>query len=130
MNCSSMKPQNKELKMKHLSKIEVAIIKARIFRGDKYSEIAADFRINQGLQGYLGCGLNIETDQSQAAKSRPEVQMCFGEQGSNQKVSRRRRDEIYERILDTSSIQFGLRRQCIKLFSRRPWHPAFNQRVL
>ncbi len=34
--------------MKHLSKIEIATIKARIFRGDKYSEIAADYRINQG----------------------------------------------------------------------------------
>jgi hypothetical protein len=51
-----MKPQNKELKMKHLSKIEVAIIKARIFRGDKYSEIAADFRINQGRLSDLKYG--------------------------------------------------------------------------
>ena len=34
--------------MKHLSKAEIAIIKARIARGDKYSEIAADYRINQG----------------------------------------------------------------------------------
>jgi hypothetical protein len=56
MNCSSMKPQNKELKMKHLSKIEVAIIKARILRGDKYSEIAADFRINQGRLSDLKYG--------------------------------------------------------------------------
>lgn len=34
--------------MKHLSKIEIAVIKARILRGDKYAEIAADYRINQG----------------------------------------------------------------------------------
>jgi hypothetical protein len=34
--------------MKHLSKAEIAIIKARIIRGDKYAEIASDFRINQG----------------------------------------------------------------------------------
>ncbi len=34
--------------MKHLSNAEIAVIKARIVRGDKYSEIAADYRINQG----------------------------------------------------------------------------------
>jgi hypothetical protein len=34
--------------MKHLSKPEIAVIKARILRGDKYSEIASDYRINQG----------------------------------------------------------------------------------
>lgn len=34
--------------MKHLSKAEIAIIKARIARGDKYSEIASDYRVNQG----------------------------------------------------------------------------------
>lgn len=34
--------------MKHLSKAEIAIVKARILRGDKYSEIAADYRLNQG----------------------------------------------------------------------------------
>lgn len=34
--------------MKHLSKAEIAIIKARILRGDKYVEIASDYRINQG----------------------------------------------------------------------------------
>lgn len=34
--------------MKHLSNAEVAVIKARINRGDKYSEIASDYRINQG----------------------------------------------------------------------------------
>jgi len=34
--------------MKHLSKIEISVIKARILRGDKYSSIAADYRINQG----------------------------------------------------------------------------------
>lgn len=34
--------------MKHLSNAEIAIIKARVARGDKYHEIASDFRINQG----------------------------------------------------------------------------------
>jgi hypothetical protein len=34
--------------MKHLSKAEIAIIKARILRGDLYVEIASDYRINQG----------------------------------------------------------------------------------
>lgn len=34
--------------MKHLSIIEISVIKARILRGDKYQEIAADYRINQG----------------------------------------------------------------------------------
>lgn len=34
--------------MKHLSRAEIAVIKARIARGDKYAEIAADYRINQG----------------------------------------------------------------------------------
>ena len=34
--------------MKHLSEPEIAVIKARILRGDKYHEIAADYRINQG----------------------------------------------------------------------------------
>ena len=34
--------------MKHLSLAEIAIIKARILRGDRYAEIAADYRINQG----------------------------------------------------------------------------------
>jgi hypothetical protein len=34
--------------MKKLSKVEIAVIKARILRGDKYAEIAADYRINQG----------------------------------------------------------------------------------
>ena len=37
-----------ELRMKHLSKAEIAVIKGRIFRGDKYADIAADYRINQG----------------------------------------------------------------------------------
>lgn len=33
--------------MKHLSKIEIAVIKARILRGDRHYEIAADYRIPQ-----------------------------------------------------------------------------------
>ena len=42
--------------MKHLSKVEIAVIKARILRGDKYSEIAADYRINQGRLSDLKIG--------------------------------------------------------------------------
>lgn len=34
--------------MKHLSKNDIAIIKARIARGDPYVDIASDYRINQG----------------------------------------------------------------------------------
>ena len=34
--------------MKHLSLAEISVIKARILRGDKYHEIASDYRINQG----------------------------------------------------------------------------------
>ena len=34
--------------MKHLSNAEIAVIKARILRGDRYHEIASDYRINQG----------------------------------------------------------------------------------
>jgi hypothetical protein len=33
---------------KDLSSAEIAIIKARILRGDKYQDIAADYRLNQG----------------------------------------------------------------------------------
>jgi len=42
--------------MKHLSLAEVAIIKARIYRGDKYHEIASDYRINQGRLSDLKYG--------------------------------------------------------------------------
>lgn len=34
--------------MKNLSEAEIAVVKARILRGDKYSEIAADYRLNIG----------------------------------------------------------------------------------
>lgn len=34
--------------MQHLSIAEIAVVKARIFRGDRYHEIASDYRINQG----------------------------------------------------------------------------------
>lgn len=34
--------------MKDLNTGDIAVIKARILRGDKYSEIASDYRINQG----------------------------------------------------------------------------------
>ena len=42
--------------MRHLSKAEIAVIKARIMRGDKYAEIAADYRINQGRIADLKLG--------------------------------------------------------------------------
>ena len=42
--------------MKHLSKAEIAIIKARILRGDKYSDIAADYRLNIGRLSDLKYG--------------------------------------------------------------------------
>lgn len=42
--------------MKHLSMIEIAVIKARIARGDKYSDIASDYRINQGRLSDLKYG--------------------------------------------------------------------------
>lgn len=44
----SYKLYRKDLRMKHLSRAEAAVIKARIVRGDKYVEIASDYRINQG----------------------------------------------------------------------------------
>lgn len=34
--------------MKHLSLEDIAMIKARILRGDQYVDIASDYRINQG----------------------------------------------------------------------------------
>jgi hypothetical protein len=49
--------------LKHLSKIEIAVIKARILRGDLYVEIASDYRINQGRIADLKFGrihANIE----------------------------------------------------------------------
>jgi hypothetical protein len=42
--------------MKHLSTAEIAIIKARINRGDRYQDIAADYRINQGRLSDLKFG--------------------------------------------------------------------------
>lgn len=42
--------------MKHLSLIEIAVIKARILRGDKYHEIASDYRLNQGRLSDLKYG--------------------------------------------------------------------------
>ena len=46
--------------MKHLSKAEIAIIKARILRGDKYVDIASDYRINQGRIADLKFGRIFE----------------------------------------------------------------------
>lgn len=42
--------------MKHLSLAEIAVIKARILRGDRYVEIASDYRINQGRVSDLKYG--------------------------------------------------------------------------
>jgi hypothetical protein len=42
--------------LKDLSVAEIAVIKARIIRGDKYSDIASDYRINQGRLSELKQG--------------------------------------------------------------------------
>ena len=34
--------------LRELTPKDISVIKARIIRGDKYSEIAADYRLNQG----------------------------------------------------------------------------------
>ena len=34
--------------LKDLSRAEIAVIKARILRGDKYEDIASSYRLNQG----------------------------------------------------------------------------------
>ncbi|WP_146006660.1 hypothetical protein [Bradyrhizobium forestalis] len=47
---------NQDCEMKHLSTAEIAVIKARILRGDRYSEIASDYRINQGRLADLKFG--------------------------------------------------------------------------
>ena len=35
-------------RIRELSDADIALIKARIMKGDKYSEIASDYRLNQG----------------------------------------------------------------------------------
>lgn len=47
---------SKRSNMKHLSNAEIAIIKARLLRGDKYAEIASDYRLNQGRLADLKYG--------------------------------------------------------------------------
>ena len=42
--------------MKHLSRAEIAIVKARILRGDRYVDIASDYRLNQGRLADLKFG--------------------------------------------------------------------------
>ena len=42
--------------MKHLTLPEIAVIKARILRGDRYQDIAADYRVNQGRLSDLKYG--------------------------------------------------------------------------
>ncbi len=42
--------------MRHLSKAEIAIVKARIIRGDRYADIASDYRLNQGRLADLKFG--------------------------------------------------------------------------
>jgi len=57
--------------MRHLLKAEIAIIKARILRGDKYVDIASDYRINQGRIADLKFG-RIYPDVPPADLSYPE----------------------------------------------------------
>jgi hypothetical protein len=52
--------------MKHLPAIEIAVIKARILRGDRYHDIAGDDRINQGRRSDLRYG-HIHGDIAPAA---------------------------------------------------------------
>lgn len=42
--------------LKDLTNEEISIIKARILRGDKYQEIASDYRLNQGRIAHLKYG--------------------------------------------------------------------------
>ena len=42
--------------MKHFLEIEISVIKGRVLRGDKCSEIASDYRINQGRLADLKFG--------------------------------------------------------------------------
>lgn len=61
--------------MKHLSRHEIAVIKARIRRGDKYVEIASDYRINQGRIADLKFGRiypEVEPAEIPELKLRPE----------------------------------------------------------
>jgi hypothetical protein len=60
--------------MKHLSKAEIGIIKARIIRGDKYVEIASDYRINQGRIADLKFG-RMHKDVEPADLSPPDNHM-------------------------------------------------------
>lgn len=52
--------------MKHLSTEDIAVIKARIARGDAYVDIASDYRINQGRIADLKFG-RIHADVKPAA---------------------------------------------------------------
>src|SRR5258705_151979 len=45
--------------LRELSIAEIAVIKARILRGDKYADIASDFRLNQGRRGDRGWGRGL-----------------------------------------------------------------------
>ncbi len=57
-------------KLKDLSAAEIAVIKARIAHGDKYAEIAADYRLNQGRIADLKFG-RVYADIRPADLSRP-----------------------------------------------------------
>lgn len=65
-------PPERGESMKHLSTAEIAVIKARILRGDKYAEIAADYRINQGRIADLKFG-RIYADVLPADLSLPDA---------------------------------------------------------
>jgi len=58
--------------MKHLSKEDIAIIKARIARGDQYVDIASDYRISQGRIADLKFG-RIYADVKPAAIPQQKV---------------------------------------------------------
>jgi hypothetical protein len=57
--------------LKELSIAEIAIIKARILRGDKHSDIASDFRLNQGRISDLKFGRRYSNVEPADLSKRP-----------------------------------------------------------
>ncbi len=66
--------------IKDLSEQDIANIKARIVRGDKYSEIASDYRLNQGRIADLKFG---------RIRSHVRAAISPGDEGEKQGVSLR-----------------------------------------
>lgn len=57
--------------LRELSIAEIAIIKARILRGDKYADIASDFRLNQGRIADLKFGrIHADVEPADLSKRR------------------------------------------------------------